>query len=119
RDPRRSGSRVTSTGCRTAPRSRCEGARRPADVTARPARLVLLLAVGVAMACGSSDVQRTESSAAGELAAAARTLEAFHHDRLTRPYAEGAFVNYAEQLAALDQAPLPGDLRARWVAARP
>jgi len=88
-------------------------------VAARPARLALLLAVAVSLACGSSDIQRTESSAAGELAAAARTLEAFHQDRLTRPYVEGAFVNYAEQLATLDQTPLPGDLHARWAAARP
>lgn len=82
------------------------------------ARLAALLAV-VVLGCGSSDVQRTESDAAGELAAAARTLEAFHHDRLTRPYVLGAFVNYGEQLAALDQAPLPAGLRARWAAARP
>ena len=73
----------------------------------------------VVLACGSSDLQRTESDAAGELTAAARTLEAFHRDRLTRQFAEAAFVNYGEQLAVLDQAPLPDDLRARWAAARP
>jgi hypothetical protein len=80
---------------------------------------VLAAAIAVASACGSSDLQRTAQSAAGELSASARTLEAYHHDRLTRRYVEGAFVNYGEQLAALDQAPLPDDLRARWTAARP
>jgi len=79
----------------------------------------LIAAGALTMACGSADAQRTEAQAAGELAAAARTLEAYHQDRLTRPYAAGAFVNYEEQLRSLDTAPLPADLRARWLAARP
>jgi hypothetical protein len=80
---------------------------------------VLAAAIAVASACGSSDLQRTAQGAAGELSASARTLEAYHQDRLTRQYAQGAFVNYDEQLATLDQASLPADLRARWTAARP
>jgi hypothetical protein len=79
---------------------------------------VLLLA-GPGVACGSPDVRRQESGSAAELSAAARTLEALHRDRLTPQFARGAFVNYREQLAALDGAPLTGEPRRLWLAARP
>lgn len=82
-------------------------------------RLAALLLAALVFIAGCSATRspfsRTAADVGSTLSAAAVTLRAAHEGRVTREYAQGSFVNYADQLvgaadelADLEGAPDPG-----------
>lgn len=77
---------------------------RPAKATVRWAALLLVLAAVVsADGCSATRTpfSRAAADAGSTLSAAAETLKAVHSGDVTREYAQGSFVNFADQLAGV------------------